>query len=96
MTDPTPREPDSARSAWSHGSPDGSADAAGPDAPAGPDAHAGPAEPAIPAEPPVPAAEARIADLTDEEMAQLEAIGRKLAAQGAATPAQRNRQEAVL
>ncbi|HEX2145625.1 MAG TPA: MarR family transcriptional regulator [Glycomyces sp.] len=34
--------------------------------------------------------------LTEEEMRQLEAIGRKLAAQGVAVPTERNRQEAVL
>jgi DNA-binding MarR family transcriptional regulator len=44
----------------------------------------------------VEVARAVTAALTDEEMAQLEAIGRKLAAQGEATPTQRNRQEAVL
>lgn len=44
----------------------------------------------------VEVARAVTAALTDEEMAQLEAIGRKLAAQGTATPTQRNRQEAVL
>jgi DNA-binding MarR family transcriptional regulator len=44
----------------------------------------------------VEVARAVTAALTDEEMAQLEAIGRKLAAQDTATPTQRNRQEAVL
>jgi len=44
----------------------------------------------------VEVARAVTAALSDEEMAQLEAIGRKLAAQGTATPTQRNRQEAVL
>jgi DNA-binding MarR family transcriptional regulator len=44
----------------------------------------------------VDVARAVTAALTDEEIRQLEAIGRKLAAQGAVTPAQRNRQEVVL
>jgi DNA-binding MarR family transcriptional regulator len=44
----------------------------------------------------VDVARAVTAALTDEEIAALEAIGRKLAAQGAATPAQRHHEEAVL
>lgn len=44
----------------------------------------------------VDVARAVTAALTDEEMAALEAIGRKLAAQGAVPPVQRNRQEADL
>lgn len=44
----------------------------------------------------VDVARAVTAALTDEEIAALEAIGRKLAAQSAATPAQRHHEEAVL
>lgn len=44
----------------------------------------------------VDVARAVTAALTEEEMRQLEAIGRKLAAQGVAVPTERNRQEAVL
>lgn len=43
----------------------------------------------------VDVARAVTAALSDEEMAQLESIGRKLAAQGAMAPMQRNRQEAT-
>ncbi|WP_258070425.1 PH domain-containing protein, partial [Clavibacter michiganensis] len=72
MTDPTPREPDSARSAWGHGSPDGSADAASTDAHAGAEAPAGPDAQAAPTEHAVPAAEARIAEeLTDGDWHRL-------------------------